>query len=60
MTRAKSGAAYTRYSTNRQTENSIQYQLTQILRYCSDNGISIVATYTDEGRGRAKPQLRAH
>ena len=46
----KKGAAYARYSTNKQTENSIEYQLTQILKYCSENGISIVATYTDEGQ----------
>ena len=46
----KKGAAYARYSTNKQTENSIEYQLTQILKYCSENGITIVATYTDEGQ----------
>ena len=46
----KKGAAYARYSTNRQTENSIQYQLSQIRQYCAQNGITIVATYTDEGQ----------
>lgn len=42
-------AAYARFSTDRQTENSIAYQLTEIRKYCAVNGISIVATYTDEG-----------
>ncbi len=42
-------AAYARYSTDRQTENSIAYQLKEIKKYCSANDIEIVATYTDEG-----------
>ncbi len=42
-------AAYARYSTDRQTENSIAYQLKEIKKYCSAHDIEIVATYTDEG-----------
>ena len=42
-------AAYARYSTDRQTENSIAYQLTEIEKYCTENQIPIVATFTDEG-----------
>lgn len=41
-------AAYARYSTDRQSENSIEYQLDEIRKYCKVNGIPIVATYTDE------------
>ncbi|MCD8189787.1 MAG: recombinase family protein [Clostridiales bacterium] len=43
-------AAYARYSTDRQTENSIAYQLAEIRRYCAAHSIDIVATYTDEGQ----------
>lgn len=43
-------AAYARYSTDKQTDNSIAYQLTEIRAYCEDKQISIVATYTDEGQ----------
>lgn len=46
----KKGAAYARYSTDRQTENSIQYQLREIRRYCDENGIRLTATFTDEGQ----------
>ena len=42
-------AAYARYSTDRQTKNSIAYQLTEIEKYCTGNQIPIVATFTDEG-----------
>ena len=42
-------AAYARYSTDRQTENSIVYQLDEIRDYCREHEIPIVATYTDEG-----------
>lgn len=42
-------AAYARYSTDRQTENSIAYQLKEIKSYCIAHDIQIVATYTDEG-----------
>lgn len=41
-------AAYARYSTDRQQKNSIEYQLSEIRRYCAENGISITATYIDE------------
>lgn len=43
-------AAYARYSTYRQTENSIAYQLEKIQQYCKDNDISISAYYTDEAQ----------
>lgn len=46
----KKGAAYARYSTDRQTENSIAYQLTNIQKYCAEHDILIVATFTDEKR----------
>lgn len=42
-------AAYARYSTDRQTENSIAYQLAQIYDYCGQHGIEVSAVYTDEG-----------
>lgn len=41
-------AAYARYSTDRQTENSIAYQLQEIRRYCDRSNIPIVATFTDQ------------
>ena len=42
-------AAYARFSTDRQTDNSIAYQLSEIRRYCGSHGIEITATFTDEG-----------
>ena len=42
-------AAYARFSTDRQQHNSIEYQLAEIYRYCAEHGITIVATFTDEG-----------
>ena len=41
-------AAYARYSTDRQTDNSIAVQLDAIIGYCQKNSISIVRTYVDE------------
>lgn len=43
-------AAYARYSTNKQTENSIEYQLAKIEEYCAGHNIEIVATYPDEAK----------
>lgn len=40
-------AAYARYSTDRQTENSIAYQLSEIKAHCAAHDIPIVATYVD-------------
>ena len=40
-------AEYARYSTGNQTENSIEYQLDAIRKYCAENGIAITATYID-------------
>ena len=42
-------AAYARYSTDKQTENSIEYQLQEIRKYCEAHDVELVATYTDEG-----------
>lgn len=41
-------AAYARYSTDKQTGNSIAYQLNAIQQYCKAENIPIIATYTDE------------
>ena len=41
-------AAYARYSTDKQTENSIAAQLDCIIKYCQTNGHEIAATYIDE------------
>ncbi|WP_050698638.1 recombinase family protein [Anaeromassilibacillus senegalensis] len=43
-------AAYARYSTNRQTENSIEYQFNKIKEYCHQNRIQVVSYYSDEGQ----------
>ncbi|MDL2254492.1 recombinase family protein [Ruminococcaceae bacterium OttesenSCG-928-I18] len=40
-------AAYARYSTDRQNENSIDTQLAAIGQYCRQNGHRIVATFVD-------------
>lgn len=42
-------AAYARYSTDKQTENSIDYQLSAIKKYAAENGILITHTFIDEG-----------
>ena len=41
-------AEYARYSTDRQQHNSIEYQLSEIRRYCAENNITITATFIDE------------
>ena len=43
-------AAYARYSTDNQTENSIAYQMAGIDAYCAKHDISIVARYIDEAK----------
>ena len=43
-------AAYARYSTDRQTDNSIAAQLDAIISYCQKSNISIVRTYVDEAQ----------
>ena len=40
-------AAYARYSTERQSENSIDAQLSAINKYCTQEGHSIVSTFVD-------------
>lgn len=55
-------AAYARYSTDHQTQNSIAYQLDAIRSYCREHSISIVATFTDEaesGTNMDRPGFRA-
>jgi site-specific DNA recombinase len=42
------GAAYARYSTHLQTENSIEYQLSKINEHSANNNIDIVAVFIDE------------
>lgn len=41
-------AAYARYSTDKQTNNSIAYQMDKIREYCSAHDIDIVRSYADE------------
>lgn len=43
-------AAYARYSTDNQNDNSIAYQLDKIQDYCKQNNIPICAYYTDEAQ----------
>lgn len=43
-------AAYARYSTDLQTENSIAYQLESINKYCRENNIDICSIYKDEAQ----------
>ena len=42
-------AAYARYSTDNQTDNSIAYQMDSIRTYCQENNIDLVAEFIDEG-----------
>ncbi len=39
---------YARYSTDKQTQNSIEYQKTAIRNYCQDNGLRLQRFYADE------------
>ena len=43
-------AAYRRYSTEKQTENSIAYQTAEIQKYCAAHGIELCAYYADEAQ----------
>ena len=43
-------AAYARYSTDKQTENSIAYQLEKIQVCCDEHDIAISAIYTDDAQ----------
>ena len=40
-------AAYARYSTDRQSENSIDTQLSAINKYCQNNGHTVISTFID-------------
>lgn len=44
----KRAAAYTRFSSEKQTESSTAAQMAQILEYAKKNGYQIVKTYSDE------------
>jgi len=44
----KKAAAYARYSTDQQTENSIAFQLEKIQKYCAENELLLTAIYKDE------------
>ncbi|MBW7572424.1 recombinase family protein [Caproiciproducens faecalis] len=43
-------AAYARYSTDNQTDNSIAYQMNSIQKYCNDHKITICAFFADEAK----------
>ena len=43
----KTAVIYARYSSNSQTEQSIEGQLTVCQKYALDNGLQIVETYID-------------
>src|SRR5690554_3465860 len=43
-------AAYARYSSDNQREESIEAQLRAIREYCERNGIQLIKIYTDEAR----------
>lgn len=44
----KNCVAYMRYSTDNQTENSIEYQRAEIEKYCAKNGFTTLKEYVDE------------
>lgn len=41
---------YTRYSTDRQTENSTAYQRAKIKEYCAQNDITLRTIHSDEAK----------
>lgn len=49
-------AAYARYSTENQTENSIAAQLDAIIKFCQANNHTITATFIDEARSGTNTQ----
>lgn len=48
ITETITAVGYARYSTDMQTENSIEYQTAAINKYCNDNNINLLRMYTDE------------
>lgn len=50
--------AYARYSTDKQTQNSIAYQLNAINTYCAQNDIKISQIYTDEAESGTSEDSR--
>ena len=53
-------AAYARYSTDRQTNNSIAYQMAKIYEYCGNKNIEVVASYADEAETGTNTEDREH
>jgi len=45
-------AAYARYSSDNQREESIEAQLRAIKEYCEKNNVQLVKIYTDEAKRR--------
>lgn len=50
MSEIKYAAAYARYSTENQTDNSIAFQFEGIEKYCKSNNLSIIRYYNDEAK----------
>lgn len=48
--KTKIAVGYTRYSTDRQTENSIAYQTEHIEKYCEEHDITLLKIYKDEAQ----------
>lgn len=48
MATSKGCVAYMRYSTDNQTENSIEYQRAEIQRYCDQKGLTLRKEFIDE------------
>ncbi len=51
-------AAYARYSTDKQTENSIAYQMEAITKYCLDRQIDLCAAFSDEAASGPTPTAK--
>ena len=45
----RKAVAYARFSSDNQNQNSIEYQITEIKKYCKANNIELVKKYEDEG-----------
>ena len=57
----KSVAGYARYSTDNQTENSIEFQMRVIEQYCSEHNLNLVLKYHDDalsGTNTDRPAFR--
>jgi site-specific DNA recombinase len=61
-THSLSAVGYARYSTDMQTENSIEYQTAAIKKYCDENNITLLKVFTDEalsGTNTDRPGFQA-